>query len=133
MIELEHLVADLLQDVIEHHLFKIVVGWDVQGCYVPRPEDLTAQNLLWEHHHVLSLLILSQVNDQRLKVLQLDVASGIWVILRPQDGEGLYRFLLDWQIGKITLTEEGVYDDGDEEIEEDLADDDLVEKMESEG
>jgi len=65
---------------------------------------------------------ISQVEQELVQVAPQDEFSGHGVVLLPYSNERVDVQLLDWQIECIGLADEGVYHNGDKQVQEDLRD-----------
>ena len=132
--QLHSLVAQPNQHVIEHHFLHVVVGGNVQK------EDLAVAELLLLHslleRNEGSTFIWTrfrQVQKQLFERRHGDEACAIGIVLGPNGLEVFHGLLLHGHVGQVSLAEEGVDDDGDEQVEEHLGDDHLEEQVESHG
>lgn len=133
-VHLDLLMTELLKHIIEHNLGHVLVSWDLEG------HDLTDAELfvggvsspLFERNERTSFIVvtLSAVHDEVFELVDRHVVSTIFVVFLPDSLEVLADFDLDGHLGQIGLTEEGIDDNSDEEVQEDLRDDNLEEEME---
>ena len=96
-------------------------------------QDVLVVNFLKQSKHRLADFVFCYLNYQLLKLLNCDETSRICIIVGPKWGESLYLFGRRLQVEEIILAQESIYDDGDEEVEENLGHNDLIAKHESFG
>lgn len=136
-VHLDLLMAELLKHIIEHNLGLVLVSWDLEGHDLSDAELFVGRvsSPLFERNERTSLIVvtLSAVHDEVFELVDWHVVSAIFVVFLPDSLEVLADFDLDGHLGEIGLTEEGIDDNGNEEVQEDLRDDNLEEKMERNG
>ena len=125
-------MAKLHEHVVEHDVLLVIVGRDLELHDLPVEEGvaLRVATLLLEGDQGATLITicLRQAQNEPLEVFDGDLARRLLVEVRPDALEVLNRLLFYRDLRR--LPEEGIDDDGDEEVEEDLRDDDLEEEVE---
>ena len=79
------------------------------------------------------LLIFVDVKDQVFQVIDIDKACSLWVVFRPYLDKPLDLILIWVEIEQVILAQESVDDNRNEQIEEDLAYNNLVQDHEDNG
>ena len=105
-----------------HHLLHVAKRRDLKRYDLSIAELLIVSHSLFEGNQGTTFLRigLSEVNQEFIELADCDKARAIDIVLRPDPLEVLNGFSLDGHVGKLSLTEEGIDDDGNEEVEEDL-------------
>jgi len=133
-VDLHRLLTKLLQNVVEHHVLHVVVCRDLQSHDLPISEQsvLFLCNALLERNQGTAFILMRicQVNQERVKLADGNESSALLVVVSPESLEVFNGLLLDGDICLVGLTEEGIDNDSDEQIEEDLRDDDLEQQVE---
>lgn len=132
--ELDNILAELHEDIVEHNLAHVLVGGHLQ-----LHDELLAVHViicnplvLWNELTSDIVLATGQVLDEAFKLRSCNEASRCLVIGGPASLVPLERPILQLveERSARCLAEEGLEDDRDEEVEEDLANDDLEKQVE---
>ena len=118
---LDRLEAELDKEVVEHDIFRVVVGWKRKTNYLAIAE----LSILWidklrphvfreESHSILGFLDLGKVHKDSIEFGDSDKACGVAIVLRPHGHKVVEGFITDWQFRDVSLPKEGVDNDGDE-------------------
>ena len=136
VVEPDSLEGQFDEHVVEHHLFHLIESGDFEGRNLS-PSELHALFSLiggfLEGHKSAAFLFVSigKLDEKTMEVCHFNLAGRVRVIDGPDALEFLKGPLLDRQFIQVSLAEECIDDDGNEQVEEDLGHDHLEEQVEA--
>ena len=118
-------VAQLLQSVIKHDLFELIVGRNAQSGNKALSLVIALSDFLVVIDQLTALIGFRELEHEPIQVFDGDVASGVRVKFLPNVHEVLDFILFNWELKVIGLLQKGVDDDRNEEVDEYLGDQDV--------
>ena len=123
-------VGKLLKHIVEHYLFKLIVKGDVKEADEFTTETSVVFYVFCKDHEIRSITTFSKLPYKCVQGGNWDEACRLWVILGPDIDKLLHVVLLQWKRKVVSLSQEGIYNDGYEEIDEDLHDEKIEQDKE---